>query len=60
LKYYIKKKNQHFRGYEKLKSTKNYGAFSHYHKLAKITIKIDKLRWLKSSDDNFKTNLKEF
>jgi hypothetical protein len=60
LKYYIKKKNQHFRRYEKSKSAEHYTSFSHYRKLVKIAVKSDRLRFLKSVDSNLRTQPKQF
>jgi hypothetical protein len=60
LKYYIKKKTQHFRRYKKSKYDHNYSVFSYYRKLAKTTIKTDRLSWLKSIDNNQKTKPKDF
>jgi hypothetical protein len=34
--------------------------FSYYRKLVKTTIKTDRLRWLKSVDDNLKAKPKDF
>jgi hypothetical protein len=60
LKYYITKKNQHFIKYKKSKSDHNCDVSSCYRKLVKITIKTDRLRWLKSVCDNLKTKPKNF
>jgi hypothetical protein len=59
LKFYIKKKNQHFRRYKKSKSDHNCSVFLII-KVVKCTIKRDRLRWLKSIDDNLKTKPKDF
>jgi hypothetical protein len=59
LKYYIKKKSQHFRRYKKSKCDHHYNVFFYCHKLVKITVKTIRLRWLKSTDDNLKAKPKD-
>jgi hypothetical protein len=53
-KYYIKK-NQFFKKFKKSKSNHHYSLFSYYRKLVKTTIKTDRLAWLKTIDDNLRT-----
>jgi hypothetical protein len=56
LKSYIRKKNYFYRRFKKYKSNYFYDKFSAYRRLVKATIKSDKLQWLKSIDNNLKTN----
>jgi hypothetical protein len=49
LKYYIKKKSEHFRRYKKSKSDHNYSVFSYCRKQVKTIIKRGKLRRMPSS-----------
>ncbi|PNF20040.1 hypothetical protein B7P43_G05817 [Cryptotermes secundus] len=60
LKYYIRKKNYFYRRFKKKKSDCLYQKFSYYRKLVKSTIKSDRLRWLKSVDENLKSQPKQF
>jgi hypothetical protein len=55
--YYIKRKNQFFKKY---KSDYYYNIFSYYHKVVKTTIKTDRLVWLKTIDNNLRTQQKHF
>jgi hypothetical protein len=48
------KKDYYYRRFEKKNSDYFYNKFSFYRKLVKATIKSDRLRWLKSTDDNLK------
>jgi hypothetical protein len=56
--YYIKKNSVFFKKYKKCKSDYYYGIFSYYRKLVKITIKADRLDWLKTTDNNLRTQPK--
>ena len=60
LKAYIRKKNYFYRRYKKLKTDCLYENFSYYRKLVKSTIKSDRSRWLKSIDENLKSNPRQF
>jgi hypothetical protein len=44
----------------KSKSTEHYAGFSHYRKLVKVSLKTDRLRWLKSVDNTLRTQPKQF
>jgi hypothetical protein len=56
----MKKKNNVYRLYKKLKNDCFYDKFSFYCKLVKTTIKTNRFRWLKSVDENFKSLPKQF
>jgi hypothetical protein len=60
LKKLHQEKNQFFKKYKKSKSDYYYSIFSYYHKLVKITIKADRFDWLKTIDNNLKTQPKHF
>jgi hypothetical protein len=61
LRYYITKKNYFYRCFKKKKKSDClYQKFSYYRKLVKVTIKSDRLRWLKSVDENLKSQPKQF
>jgi hypothetical protein len=54
LRHNIRKKDYYYRRFKK-NSDYFYNKFSFYRKLVKATIKSDRLRWLKSIDDNLKS-----
>jgi hypothetical protein len=56
----LKEKNYFYRRYRKKQTDCLFHYFSFYRKLVKATIKTDKLRWLKSIDENLKSQLKQF
>ncbi|PNF41595.1 hypothetical protein B7P43_G11563 [Cryptotermes secundus] len=60
LRYYITKKNCFHRRFKKKPSDCFYGRFAYYRKLVKNTIKSDRLRWLKSLDNNLKSQPQHF
>jgi hypothetical protein len=60
LQYYIWKKDYYYRRFKKKNSDYFYSKFSFYRKLVKATIKSDRLRWLRSTDDNLKSQSKQF
>jgi hypothetical protein len=55
-KSYIREKNYFYRRFKKYKSNYLYDKISSCRRLVKATIRSDKLQWLKSIDDNLKTN----
>jgi hypothetical protein len=59
LRYNIWKKDYYYRRLKKKNSDYFYNKFSFYRKLVKATIKSDRLRWLKSIDDNLKSQPKK-
>jgi hypothetical protein len=56
----LEKKDYYYRHFKKKNSDYFYNKFSFYRKLVKATIKSDRLRWLKSTDDNLKSQPKQF
>jgi hypothetical protein len=60
MKYYIHSKRYFSRHYKKNLSPDVYSTFSYFHKLVKATIMSYRLRWLKSVEDNLKTQLRDF
>jgi hypothetical protein len=60
LRYYIAKKNYFHRRFKKKPNYYFYDSFSFYRKLVKNTIKSDRLRWLKSIDNNLKSRPQHF
>ncbi|PNF31813.1 hypothetical protein B7P43_G09329, partial [Cryptotermes secundus] len=55
LRYYIGKKNYFHRRFKKKQTDHYYDKFIFYRKLVKSAIKTDRLRWLKSIDNDLKT-----
>jgi hypothetical protein len=60
LRYYIAKKNYFHYHFKKKQTDYFYDNFAFYLKLVKTTIKSDKLRWLKSIDNNLKSQPQHF
>jgi hypothetical protein len=60
LKSYIKKKKYFYRCYKKFKTDCFYDKFSCYRKLVNSTIKSNRSRWLKSTDENLKSHPQQF
>jgi hypothetical protein len=60
LRYYIWKNDYYYRRFKKKNFNYFYNKFSFYRKLVEATIKSDRLRWLKSIDDNLKLQPKQF
>jgi hypothetical protein len=58
-KYYIRRKVYLWRRYKKKRSQALYGKLANYHKLAKSTLKSDRLAWCKSADDTHKHQPKQ-
>jgi hypothetical protein len=60
LRCYIWKKDYYYKRFKKKNSDYFYSKFSFYRELVKATIKSDRLTWLKSIDDNLKSQPKQF
>jgi hypothetical protein len=60
LRHYLAKKNYFHRRFKKKLSDYFYDRFVLYRKLVKSTIKSDRLRWLKSIDNNLKSQPQHF
>jgi hypothetical protein len=60
LRHYIWKKDYYYRRFKKKNSDYFYNKFSFCRKLVKATIKSERIRWLKSIDDNLKSQPKQF
>jgi hypothetical protein len=60
LRYYIAKKNYFHRRFKNKPSEYFYHSFAYYRKLLKNTIKSDRLKWLKSIDNNLKSQTQQF
>jgi hypothetical protein len=60
LRYYIIKKNDFHRRCKRKPSDYFYNKFAYYRKLVKNTIRFDRLRWLKSTDNNLKSQPQHF